>query len=588
MRSLCALAIACATSGLMLVDCGGGQTRGSPFDASWADDHGAGVAGFQRRFASTPIPLGASAAIGVVATDVIVGVPLTGGQRWRFQHALDCRPHLAGTVVVGMGDSELFALDALTGALLWKRAAGGQLRGAGDDGQTTIVSLLESTGTGTTILAVTHAGSIVRQIPDEADIGVPAVVDGFAFLPWAGKYVTVYDLVNGEEAARALFPAPTSRAFTSGGALFFGESGAATRLDDRIRGCSIGNASTARLPSREIPGSPKWMLPGADVTPLPSTKADAIRLYARPSAKGAAGIAGGRYVATYSPIALGLDAESGALRWVHTHDADFLGGAAYDGGFALCDRRGTVSFFDGATGASAGVVSLGAEVESCEVQAEALEKVAGARDRPLVAEIERAILLPRADLEPLRSFLMSELAHEDDAGATRVLIDLASSDAAPPEVAGQARTFLAARRSGAPAMLAALASHYDYLAGRLRPPPVGALADALAAMGEHRAAPLLAAQLNDPANSIEDVRRAAAALSVLAAKEQTEELAAFFAHYRATAEEDALVDAVAWTARALVKCGARAIVARAAADPLTKAEVRARLQAELAPAGGAP
>ena len=55
-----------------------------------------------------------------------------------------------------------------------------------------------------------------------------------------------------------------------------------------------------------------------------------------------------------------------------------------------------------------------------------------------------------------------------------------------------------------------------FVSGVLLPPPVGALADALAASGELRAAPLLAKHLNDPANSAQDVAHAARALIKLA------------------------------------------------------------------------
>ena len=118
-------------------------------------------------------------------------------------------------MVVGLGAGELFALESRTGKLLWKRNAGGRLRGAGDDGTTTVISILPTTGSGSVVLAVDHDGQVVRQLEDTATIGIPAVVDGYAFLPWQGQYVTIYDLHAGEEKARALFRSATSRAFSS-------------------------------------------------------------------------------------------------------------------------------------------------------------------------------------------------------------------------------------------------------------------------------------------------------------------------------------------------------------------------------------
>src|SRR6185503_11305544 len=163
---------------------------------------------------------------------------------------------------------------------------------------------LPITGRGSTILAVGHEGNVVRQIEDEAAIGVPTVIDGYAFLPWEGQYVTIYDLHTGDEKVRLRFRSPTSRAFAVGGALFFGEEGL-TRFDERIGLAPKGGASTITLPARELPGAPRWMRPGGEPTPLEATALDKVRLYARPTPSGAPGVDGDRYVATYYRIALG-------------------------------------------------------------------------------------------------------------------------------------------------------------------------------------------------------------------------------------------------------------------------------------------
>ena len=55
------------------------------------------------------------------------------------------------------------------------------------------------------------------------------------------------------------------------------------------------------------------------------------------------------HVATYLRIAIGLRATNGALAWAHAADADMLGGAAYAGGFALCDASGKVTLLDATT-----------------------------------------------------------------------------------------------------------------------------------------------------------------------------------------------------------------------------------------------
>ncbi|WP_437952608.1 PQQ-binding-like beta-propeller repeat protein [Sorangium sp. So ce296] len=367
------------------VACGGGQTQGEAFDPRWKDDGGAGIAAFQRRFAGRPIPLGADVAVGVVAATgarQLVGVPLGGGPAWTFEHPLDGRPAVAGSVVVGLGQGELFALDARTGELLWMRRAGGRLRGAGDDGETTVVSLVSTTGTMSVVLAIGHDGMVQRQIEDDADIGVPAVVGRYAFLPWQGRYVTVFDLQTGREAARALLRTEVSRAFLLGGAVFFGGGSAATRFDAAIGLGAAGRASTARLPARELPGAPIWMSDGTEVLAPVASAEDRARLYARPRASGPPGIEAERFVATYYRAAVGINARTGALAWAHAGEADFLGGAAYAGGFALCDARGGITFFDAQGGAVTGRASLDRPVQACVVQADGLTAAALAARRP--------------------------------------------------------------------------------------------------------------------------------------------------------------------------------------------------------------
>jgi hypothetical protein len=124
----------------------------------------------------------------------------------------------------------------------------------------------------------------------------------------------------------------------------------------------------------------------------------------------------------------------------------------------------------------------------------------------------------------------------------------------------------------------------------LLPPPLGPLADALSAMNESSAAPLLAGHLNDPANDMVDVERAAQALGKLATPAEYEQLRTFFALYRATADEPSLVSAVVAIGGALLRIGGEAghgVVERAARDPLTQVEVKRGISALLAPPSSA-
>jgi outer membrane protein assembly factor BamB len=115
-------------------------------------------------------------------------------------------------------------------------------------------------------------------------------------------------------------------------------------------------------------------------------------------------------------------------------------------------------------------------------------------------------------------------------------------------------------------------------------PPIAPLGEALAALGERRAAPLLAQQINRPAHTAPAVARAAAALERLASEAEYAELSVFFSLHRTTADSPEWVAAVVSIARTLSRVGgakARALLAFAQRDPLTVNEVRAAIEHEL-------
>jgi outer membrane protein assembly factor BamB len=198
----------------------------------------------------------------------------------------------------------------------------------------------------------------------------------------------------------------------------------------------------------------------------------------------------------------------------------------------------------------------------------------------LVDQLTQAIDVNATEMVMMHRFLLRELIGNESPKATQRLIELATDIRTSPALLQDVRVGLAARRNGADYMLAALEKRYDYLKGVLAPPPVGPLADALAAMAEGRAAPLLAAHLNDPADSADDVKRAALALVTIATAAEMDDLRTFFALYRATAHDDELVEAVVAVAKALLRVGGRdgrALVESAATDPMTVPSLRVPL-----------
>ncbi len=575
------LAAACVS----LSACGGGGMRvGARFSTDWTDDGGASIGRVWDRIGRTPVPPSADVVVGVGSgVDKLIGLPLSGGSKWTFAHALDGRPVVSGSLVFGSGSGEVFALDASSGSVLWRRPTGGlALLGAGDDGSVSVVTLKRSGGTGSTLLAVTHDGRVVQQLEVDRPLGAAAVVAHLAFVPWAGQYVSVLDLASGDEIARATLRDMTSRAWTQSGALWFGQN-AFVRMDGHIRDASKGKASRVGLPARELPGTPVIMPSGAEPLGALAGAADKVHLYARPQpANGddGAAISDDRWYATYFRIAMGFGQGQGKLAWVHSHATDFLGGAAAAGGLLLCDEDGKVTTLDAASGGVVAEADVGEPLKACIVSVDGL-RVHGAAEagKPLVVQLADAVRADDPQLVVAQKLLLRELSTMEDETATRTLVDLASDPRTSPDMLPDARAALANRRNGAAAMEAALARHYDYLKDVLRPPPVGPIAQALGAMKEKGAAALLASHLLDPADTDDDVKQAAAALAVVAGPEQVPTLSQFFGMYRARADNDDLAAAVVSVGQALLSLQKGAAVADAAKDDATVGYARERLQA---------
>ena len=128
--------------------------------------------------------------------------------------------------MIGSGAGELFALDATTGKQVWARSTGGlPVRGAGDDGNLTAVTLGNAESPGSVLLVIARDGSVKRQVETDKVLGVPAMLGGYVFVPWSNQYVSAFDSVSGEEVARITLREKVSRAWTQSAALYFGELG---------------------------------------------------------------------------------------------------------------------------------------------------------------------------------------------------------------------------------------------------------------------------------------------------------------------------------------------------------------------------
>lgn len=548
---------------------------GKSFDPEWQNDSGRSIAELEQRLRSLPPVPNARVAVGLDDRG-LVAVALDGSAHWAHPASPRSAPLIAGNLVIYADGSHVIALDARTGAERWSIANEGlALRGAANDGQVSALVLADAHGS--QLWAISSTGSRLASARTEADLGPPAARGGVAFVPWNHEYVSALDLQSGAEVARLLARMQVSHALNYGGQIFFGEQ-ALVRFDDKVRFASTAQAHRVALPKIELPGKPVWRRSGSS---NPTSSADArtkIQIFAAPtgSPTGELTLGAGNFAASYFRVLFGLDASSGVLRWVRSLPADIVGGAAASSGFVMCDANGKVWLLD-SSGGDANSLSLGSKVRLCSADAGDTPVPPAPARAPLAEQIAQALASLEPDMAEAERYLVAQLGTLQDPSVTQTLIELSSSPRIPPELRSETRRLLGLRRNGTDAMLKALARHYDFISGILLPPPVGPLADALAATGERRAAPLLAKHLNDPADSAEDVAHAARALVKLAGPDEYEELRTFFALYRATADDEALVGAVLACAEALLRIGgdeARALVERAAQDPLTQADVR--------------
>lgn len=588
--------------------CGGGQTRGSPLDREWSDEDGRELQSFVARWAPPERPSMPDVAVGVVSPSRLIGRSIGKGERWTFEHPLESRPHVAGNVVVGLGDGELFALDALSGEPLWYRNALGQIRGASDDGNTTVVCIASVSGARTTVLAIERNGSVVRQLYEEGVVGPPAVFDAYAFLPYRGNTVVVLDVLAGSEAARVISDQPIERVVAWGYDLYFAGEGA-LRFDGAVVGARTGGGTRIAIPERNFPGSPRWLSQPSGPLPVALSKSEHARYFARPRSRDGRNDRVGihHYALSYRRIVVGLEAPEARTRWVRSFDDAVLDGSEGRDTLALCDAGGQVHWLDIDSGEVVFTTTLGERLISCAIQSDgappASRPVVARRLAPspqrgegwggghhLATQLRAAISLTDGPLAPIQLELLDDLAALDGDEATSALLAVAREDRPEPRswrraIGDKARELVGRRASGGGAMLDALRreARDDERLGKgwhpwmTRPkPPVAEMARALARMKVTDASPFLAPYLHHPGLADHEIETLAQALATLAGQGQRLDLVRFFARHRCATERPHLARAALAAARALTRLGAAKTVQRGLSEACDDGAMRKR------------
>lgn len=528
--------------------------------------------------AKKPPTAGADAVVAVTGTAEITGADLSSGKTWTYKHPLDRRPEIAGPVVVGQGGGEVFALDARSGAELWKSPKiKGKLIGAGSDGTATAITT--KTPEGSALYVIGKDGSVKFDKATEMLLARPGVASGMVFVPWKNLYVTAFDANTGSQVATFITDTETTHVVAMGGALFAGQ-GRLVRFDADLLKAKQGGSALA-MPPKDLPNvTRRDLLVGPDHNDKTTSDAmDSTALTAFPNASGPAGFQGGKLYGAYYPFVMGFDEKSAKLAWVHTNKDDVIAAGAAKDGVVVVDKAGNVTLLSGKNGAVTKTIALGKPAMSADVEADTIS--IGAGSAPALSEQIKVATTTKDDrLATAQVYLLEQAAAVPDEETTQVLLEVADSERAVPAIKEAARKAIALRTNGAAAMIKMLERHADFLKGT-RTPPVGPMAKALATMGEKKAAGPLMAQLLDPALPQGDLQDTAEGIATLAEKEQLPDLKKFINMYRGSATGNMkLTDALGAIAAAIVRIEGdpgKTWLQATAKDALTDADVRSTL-----------
>jgi hypothetical protein len=587
------LGLVCATA------CSVGQTK--PIDVDGVQDTRAERAraeALAARLAASVVRRGADIAVGATETG-LSGVPLGGGSTWRYTHVIDSVPFIAGDVIIGEGEGSLFALAASDGHLLWQRPSGGRrVRGAGDDGATTVVCLEPLADPGSALLAIDRSGRVLRQIETEHEIGHPAVVGNVALLPFRGRWVSGFDIALGTEIGRFSLPERATHVVVLAGAAYAAEA-SFLRLD---RTLSTPLSSRIRPPLPVFAPAVRWLPSALERHPVTGAVRDRTLAFAQlaPPPAPARLVDDRAYLATRRLVfAMNAPPDVPAdVRWIYTHGAEVLAGAAFSGGIALCDTDGMITLLDRATGQKVGRLSLEGRVTTCAIQADALTRVSS-EEPPAPLDQQVGELFAREDpalVSGKRDMLRYLASRALDAETTRILVDLATGDTARG-VEADLDAALTTRSVGADYLLAGLRRATEATARSTTRAttwsPLGALAEALADLLDRRATPLLLRALLEPTTPVAALPRVAAAVEALAGETDVDALMTFVDRRFRTKSDESEDKALVHIARTLLRVGAvrgRAQITKLADDSLTPDALRSTLTALLTapPASKAP
>jgi outer membrane protein assembly factor BamB len=446
----------------------------------------------------------------------------SGRQRFRVDQDIDARPIVVADVIVSHSGREAIAWDANTGAIRWRKHDHGfSLTGAGGDG--TSVALTFGPGglnrrVGYLLVVDARDGRALLEREVQQALGTPTVSAGFAFVPWGGQYLSVFDVQRNVEHTRLHSSDDVyARARAERNAVFFGGR-TLYRFAPEAASGRRENERTIHVPREDLPGNPPLTLDGYEGALVQRNARERVALIARPDPDSPNAAPTDNLVySLFHRVVFAVDARDGSVKWGHLHETDVTGAEAVRGGLVLVDENGQVSMLDAQLGHTRwrqrvegrplqGILGLPIDfapgndgADTPTTPADALLAAAGGTDTRML---------------PARVFATRALAGMPGADATRALLDISSRASFPQELRAAAGEALASRTDGVDALIDALDVHYDWVRGTVSP-PVGFIAQAIARAHATRGTAPLVRHLNDPETPATDLPRIAAALREL-------------------------------------------------------------------------
>jgi hypothetical protein len=569
------------------------------------------------------------------------------------------KPREDRAVVVGVtaDPQRLFAFDLASGKLLWERAAQlrsaplvaadaiiaqepagvtvrdlatgdvravvdetGKLVGADGQGHTVLISIAYPEGTPQGAIACVDGSNVrwKRMLP--LPVGVPALGDSYALVPWATQRLSVLTLDDGRELARWHFKhTVVGHALFEQGKPYVGQQGLLALDQNAV--AHAGDEPKLFTPfKRALPGQPPLLRDGYLPIDEPDNAVHRLQVSWRPTVgqEGALQAQNDQLLLRFYRLLFALDARQDAVQWVRTFEHDLVGVALQPGGSLVADSEGQLRALD-ALGRTQASLNLGRKlrvaairpgawwptaVPTADASAAAQPAAASTEAAPaanaaaaqpaatddeapattLLAQLVAAAALPDSRLSAGRAYAVELLARGSEPEITAHLIALCDDDDSPDPVQLEACTQLTQRTDGGPAVLAALERRASFMKDSA-PPPLAALAPVAARMELRQAAPLLLAHLQDPATPLPALAPVISALEQLGHAPAAGPLERFVRMHHAEPDGSELapaIDAALHALGALRVRTVRASLQAVANDGLAPATTRQKASAALA------